>query len=200
MDSIEYAAPQTINGLNLYAYCGNNPVMGYDPEGTFVSTILGAIVGAFWGGINAMVNGQDIGAGIAIGAAVGALTGLAVDIGVATGGVGGLLIATGAALIIGAAGEVANQMVLENKSFDQLDWDVIAASGTMNAVSAVAGYGISYAAASAVGSAPEGNAIMKIIQSVLPKFTPRRLLGWTICIFICAWIFSFITCACKRNV
>ncbi len=33
-DSIEYADPQSINGLNLYAYCNNNPVMGYDPDGT----------------------------------------------------------------------------------------------------------------------------------------------------------------------
>ena len=34
MDSIDYADPESINGLNLYAYCGNNPVMGYDPDGT----------------------------------------------------------------------------------------------------------------------------------------------------------------------
>mgnify|MGYP001086981244 CR=1 FL=1 len=50
-DSIEYAAPETINGLNLYAYCGNNPVMYVDPTGTmpkwlqkivdWTSTILG---------------------------------------------------------------------------------------------------------------------------------------------------------------
>ena len=26
IDSINYADPETINGLNLYAYCGNNPV------------------------------------------------------------------------------------------------------------------------------------------------------------------------------
>ena len=33
-DSIEYADPESINGINLYAYCGNNPVMHSDPYGT----------------------------------------------------------------------------------------------------------------------------------------------------------------------
>ena len=33
-DSIEYLDPETLGGLNLYAYCGNNPVMGIDPNGT----------------------------------------------------------------------------------------------------------------------------------------------------------------------
>ena len=35
IDSVRYADPEKINGLNLYAYCDNNPVMGYDPEGTW---------------------------------------------------------------------------------------------------------------------------------------------------------------------
>ncbi len=35
IDSIEYLDPESINGLNLYAYCGDNPVMGYDPNGTW---------------------------------------------------------------------------------------------------------------------------------------------------------------------
>jgi len=32
-DSLEYLDSETIGGLNLYAYCGNNPVMGVDPSG-----------------------------------------------------------------------------------------------------------------------------------------------------------------------
>ena len=32
-DSVEYLDPETIGGLNLYAYCNNNPVMFSDPEG-----------------------------------------------------------------------------------------------------------------------------------------------------------------------
>ena len=34
IDDISYIDPETINGLNLYAYCGNNPVMYTDPNGT----------------------------------------------------------------------------------------------------------------------------------------------------------------------
>ena len=35
IDDLSYLDPGSVNGLNLYAYCSNNPVMGYDPSGTF---------------------------------------------------------------------------------------------------------------------------------------------------------------------
>ena len=34
-DSVDYIAPDLIGGLNLYAYCNNNPVMYSDPEGVW---------------------------------------------------------------------------------------------------------------------------------------------------------------------
>ena len=39
-DSVQYAAPETINGLNLYAYCLNNPVEYVDPDGTLISSFI----------------------------------------------------------------------------------------------------------------------------------------------------------------
>ncbi len=43
IDGIEYLDPENINGLNLYAYCGNNPVMRVDPTGQLFGLILGLI-------------------------------------------------------------------------------------------------------------------------------------------------------------
>lgn len=45
IDGIEYLDPETINGLNLYAYCGNNPVMRTDETGTeWWHWLIGALV------------------------------------------------------------------------------------------------------------------------------------------------------------
>ena len=45
-DSIEYLDSSSIIGLNIYAYCGNDPVNKYDSTGRFgILTIIGIIFG-----------------------------------------------------------------------------------------------------------------------------------------------------------
>ena len=61
-DSIEYLDPSSINGLNLYCYCHNNPVMYSDGSGHFAisSLVIGAIIGACIGfGAAAYVDSKD---------------------------------------------------------------------------------------------------------------------------------------------
>ena len=42
IDDVKFIAPNTINGLNLYAYCGNNPVMRTDSQGnSFINFFTG---------------------------------------------------------------------------------------------------------------------------------------------------------------
>ena len=46
-DAVTYADPATINGLNLYAYCLNNPVEYVDPDGHAVLIFLAAAIFGF---------------------------------------------------------------------------------------------------------------------------------------------------------
>ena len=99
-DEVDYIELETLMGCNLYAYCGNNPVMYADPSGHFL--VLALVLGAFTvaGMITAGVVGANQGKKgwelfgfIMLGGAVGLA-------------VGGLVVATAGAgaAIFGSAG------------------------------------------------------------------------------------------------
>ena len=67
-DSIDFLVPNHLTGLNLYAYCNNNPVMYSDPNGCFAFTtamiiglIAGAVIGGTLGGVSAYQSAKESG-------------------------------------------------------------------------------------------------------------------------------------------
>ena len=70
-DGIEYALEQLqqLNGLNLYAYCFNNPIMGVDEDGTIPKWLAWALTGLAVVAAVA-VSIATVGIGVAVGATV----------------------------------------------------------------------------------------------------------------------------------
>ena len=61
-DNVNYLEPESIHGLNLYAYCNNNPVMFADPSGHEPKWLVGIVriitgIGAFVAGTLVIASG-----------------------------------------------------------------------------------------------------------------------------------------------
>ena len=128
-----------ILGNNMFAYCLNNPVNYADPTGhsaILIALAIGAVLGGIYGGISAAANDQNVVAGIAIGAVVGGLTGLITEVAA----VPLMLLGTFA---VGAAGDVASQMILDGKSLGDVNLISVGLTGVANAGLALVGKGLS---------------------------------------------------------
>ena len=119
-DDVSYLDPSTINGLNLYCYCYNNPISYADPSG-HSAILIGLIIGALIGfGTAAYIDYQDDGAifngsvkwydylgatvlGGSIGAGLGAFAGMSFSASIPTFG----WINSSGALMFGVTGSIA---------------------------------------------------------------------------------------------
>ncbi len=168
-DDVSYLDPEHINGLNLFAYCGNNPVMGTDPNGTtqwwewliaglIVAVLVAGAIAAtvFTGGVfAAALTGAAIGAGVSLGfqAYSGELNWgkFALDIGV--GAISGAIGASGISRVgsiivgslIGGTSDIASQLISGNT---EIDWLSVGISAFIGGISgAISGPGAKNAVA-----------------------------------------------------
>ena len=131
IDSIEYLDCESINGLDLYCYCLNNPIMYVDPSGhlpEWAQWVLGGLI---------------IIGGIALSVATG---GLVAPLTAALGG--GLMASIAAGAIVGALGgavagacfSIGSQAI--SSGFEDIQWSDVGKSALSGAISGAISGGI----------------------------------------------------------
>ena len=117
-DDTAYLDPETVNGLNLYCYCNNDPVNYCDPSGHFVlSTFLiclgvGVVAGAGLGALSAAQQGTDIWRGMLTGALLGGMIGAAAGLALA-GASGGVAAGVGKAFLKAGTKTIAGKFTAD---------------------------------------------------------------------------------------
>ena len=153
-DDIDYLEPESINGLNLYVYCGNDPVNRLDSSGhAFISILIGLGIAALIGagiGATSYTIGQLINYAITgdfewswggfVGSTVGGAIGGAITF--ATAGIGGAFATMAGAFLSGAA-MTSSTMIGENISGDAShSWEDILISSIISGGVSMASVGI----------------------------------------------------------
>ena len=127
----------SITGLNLYVYCGNDPVNMADPDGHFFvsALIIGALVGGIVGtGVSVIsqgvTNGWDNinGWQVLLDGTIGAISGLLSATGISM--LGAILISGG----LGFAGSVGSDLISSDGDWSSVNWKKAAIMGAVNAL------------------------------------------------------------------
>ena len=109
-DSIEYLKAENINGMNLFNYCQNIPIMKVDENGNWGRRdILGRITGII---VSAVI------------------TAVAITLGVATGGIAGVLIAGSIGFSAGFTSSVVEQSIAKG----EIDFSRAALEGVISGI------------------------------------------------------------------
>ncbi len=141
-DDTAYLDSESVNGLNLYAYCGNDPVNYADPSGHLVisTLIIGALIGAtigFAGSVatqlltgDGQINWWQVGLDTLIGGISGALGASTISKTIS-------IIAGGA---LGFLGSLGGSIIAVNGDMSQFQWgEALIKATIMGALGAAAG-------------------------------------------------------------
>ena len=143
-DHPDYLDPETLGGIDLYAYCLNNPVMYVDPSGHLViSALIGIIAGVLTGatisglfaGANAS-NGESFGSAFLGGFLNGLISGIGLAAGLAVAAIGtvpSLIIGGAVALSGGFMGGFLGNSVTQLISYGNVDWKISGFAGVISA-------------------------------------------------------------------
>ena len=154
--------------LNHYAYCYNNPEGFVDEDGEWATVAIGAAIGAAWEAgstiIESKVKGEDVDwKEVAVNAAKGAVKGAVAGSGA------GLLAEAATDGIVDGVGDVAKQMIVDGKSWKEVDKGKAIREGAFSATSSLAIGGISKS------KFVKGNEVKEKLLSPLGKETDEAL-------------------------
>ena len=184
-DDIEYLDPSSINGLNLYCYCHNNPIMYYDPTGHLAISVSLLIAGLFIGtlvGAASSIVTQGLTEGrdninlwqVLLDGTIGGISGLLAFSGI--GAFGSAMISGG----LGFVGSAGGDLIRNNGDWSKVNLGKAAIMAGMNFL---LGWGPGVQNSQAIGkslsSALSNNTGFKAISKVLsnPKASARGIQG-----------------------